>query len=289
MTDARPKPITIRKTLLDARQALTGDEAALEVEVLLMHALGVDRPRLYQRLDDPLTGDDTAAFASLLARRRSHEPLAYITGHREFFDLDFEVTPAALIPRSETETLVELAISFARERLADRPVTIADIGTGSGIIAISLATSLPSAHVIATDVSPDALALAHGNAERYAVSDRIDFREGDLLAPIDALVQIIAANLPYVTTEQWQTSPPEIRDHEPRIALDGGTDGLDVIRRLVAAAPTHLADNGALFCEIGDWQGEAARDLAAKKFPEARIDIALDLAGHDRVLCVVLG
>lgn len=288
MTIARSKPITIRKALLDARHALTGEDAVLQAEVLLMHALGIDRARLYQRLDDPLTDEDSAVFAGFLGRRRSGEPLAYITGHREFFALDFEVTPAALIPRPETETLVELAIAFAREQFSNQPITIADIGTGSGIIAVSLATALQSAHIIATDISPDALALARRNAERHTVSNRIDFREGDLLAPLDAPMQIIAANLPYVTTEQWATSPPEIRDQEPHLALDGGDDGLDVIRRLLAEAPGCLADNGALFCEIGDWQGDAVRDLAARCFDDARIEVRPDLAGRDRVLCVLL-
>lgn len=286
MTSARAKPITIRKALLDAREALPGDEANLEAEVLLMHALGVGRTRLYQSLDDPLGGDDSAAFARLLARRHAHEPLAYITGHREFFGLEFEVTPAALIPRPETETLVGLAIAFAREGSAEQPITLADIGTGSGIIAISLATSLLNASIIAIDISSDALALARRNAKRHSVSDRIDFREGDLLSPLASSVQLIAANLPYVTTQQFEGSPPEIRDHEPRLALDGGLDGLDVIHRLLREAPAHLTDHGALFCEIGDWQGEAARDIAAQYFPTARIEVAPDLAGRNRVLCV---
>lgn len=286
MTNACSKPITTRQALLDARQALNGDEAALEVEVLLMHALGIDRAHLYRRIDDQITSDDSTAFAGLLARRRNYEPLAYITGHREFFALDFKVSPAALIPRPETETVVELVIAFARERFADQPIAIADIGTGSGIVAVSLATALRNAYIIATDTSPDALALAGRNADHHTVADHISFREGDLLGPLDAPVQIIAANPPYITTDQWETSPPEIRDHEPRLALDAGADGLDVIRRLVAEAPAHLADNGALFCEIGDWQGDAARGLATTAFSNARVEIARDLAGRDRVLCV---
>ncbi len=288
MTIAGSKPITIQEALVDARHMLSGEEASLEAEVLLMHALGIDRARLFQRLGDQLTGQDSAVFAGLLARLRAHEPLAYIIGHREFFGLDFEVTPAALIPRPETETLVELAIAFARERFGEQPITIADIGTGSGIIAVSLATALANAHVIATDVTPDALALARRNAVRHAVSDRIDFRQGDLLEPLDTPVQIVAANLPYVTTEQWETSPPEIRDHEPRLALDGGPDGLDVIRRLIES-PDHLADGGALFGEIGDWQGNEARELAARAFGNARVDVYPDLAGRDRVLAVITG
>ena len=286
MTTAHSEPITIRKALIDARQSLKGDEANLEAEVLFRHSVGIDRASLYQRLDDPLTAPDSETFADHIARRRAREPLAYITGHREFFALDFEVTPAALIPRPETETLVELVITFAHERFADRPIVIADIGTGSGIIAVCLATALLNARIIATDVSRDALALACRNAGNHCVSDRIDFREGDLIAPLDGLLQIIVANLPYVTSQQWEESTPEIRDHEPRLALDGGTDGLAVIRRLLAEAPVRLADDGALFCEIGAWQGDAARELAIGAFPEAHVEVASDLAGHDRVLTV---
>jgi len=289
VTSTRSEPITIRKALLDARQALNRDDANLEAEVLLRHALGIDRARLYQNLDDPITDRDRATLAGYLARRRAAEPLAYITGHREFFALDFAVTPAALIPRPETETLVELVITFAREQFADRPIVIADVGTGSGIIAVCLATALPNARIVATDISRDALVLACRNAINHCVSDRIDFREGDLLAPLDAPVQIIAANPPYVTTEQWEKSPPEIRDHEPRLALDGGPGGLDVIRRLLAEAPVLLTDGGAIFCEIGAWQGVEARELATGAFPEAHVDVARDQGGRDRVLTVVRG
>ncbi|MEK7248243.1 MAG: peptide chain release factor N(5)-glutamine methyltransferase, partial [Chloroflexota bacterium] len=192
--------------------------------------------------------------------------------------------PAALIPRPETETLVELALAFTREHGGD--VAIADIGTGAGTIAISLASALANARIIATDVSPKALELARRNAKQLGVSERIDFRPGDLLASLDSPFDVIAANLPYVTTEQWEAMPPEIREHEPRSALDGGADGLDVIRRLLNDAPGHLATNGALFCEIGDWQGDVVHDLASKAFPNARIQVHPDLAGRDRVLAV---
>jgi release factor glutamine methyltransferase len=286
MNAAPAKPLLIREALLESRRALRGDEPALEAELLLMQALGVDRARLYQRLAEPVAPEASAAHRRLLERRLAGEPLPYITGHREFFALDFETTPAALIPRPETELLVEVAIAFARECSPHEPIAIADIGTGAGVIAVALARELPLARIVATDISADALALARRNAARHAVADRIDFREGDLLEPLVEPVQIIAANLPYVTTAQWKDSPPEIRDHEPRVALDGGPDGLDVIRRLVAQAPARLAESGALFCEIGAWQGNAARELAREAFPDARIEIARDLAGRDRVLAV---
>jgi release factor glutamine methyltransferase len=236
MNAAPAQPLLVREALPESRRALRGDESALEAELLLMHALGVDRARLYQRLAEPLAPKASAAHRRLLDRRLAGEPLPYITGHREFFALDFETTPAALIPRPETETLVGLAIAFARERCAGRRIAIADIGTGSGIIAVALARELALARIVATDVSADALGLARRNAARHDVADRVDFREGDLLEPLAEPVQIIAANLPYVTASQWQDSTPEIRDHEPRVALDGGSDGLDIIRRLAASS-----------------------------------------------------
>lgn len=285
-------------------EAIAPDEAELEAELLLMHALKTDRVHLYQRLDEALAAVQADDFRRLLDRRLAREPVAYITGHIEFFGLDFEVTPAAIIPRPETETLVELALAFAREKYTGQAITIADVGVGAGTIAVPLARELPAARVVAIDVSGEALALARRNAERHGVAERIDFREGDLLAPLEAPVEMITANLPYVTTAQWGAMPPEIREHEPRSGLDGGADGLDVIRRLLtetstglvsrAARPfdmlrvSGLAEGGALFCEIGDWQGEEASRLAAEAFPDARVVVHPDLAGRDRVLAVYL-
>ncbi len=279
--------MTLREALLEARQLLEANgsnEAHLEAELLLMHALRLDRVHLYQRLEDELAPSQNDGFRTLLQRRLAHEPLPYITGHREFYGLDLEVTPAVLIPRPETETLVEHAIAFARTLTG--PLSIADIGTGSGAIAISLAVSLPDAHLIATDISADALAVARGNAERHNVANRIEFREGDLLTPLDEPVHILTANLPYLTTAMWQDEYPEVHGHEPRLALDGGPDGLDQVRRLLADAPTRLAPNAALLAEIGEWQGDAASALAAAAFRNARIVVHPDLAGRDRVLAI---
>jgi release factor glutamine methyltransferase len=252
----------------------------------MMRVLGIDRVHLYERLQEPISPDARTGFQALLERRLAREPVAYITGHREFFGLDFEVSPAALIPRPETETLVELVLAFARERYANAQITIADVGVGAGTIAVAAARELPNTRIIATDVSSATLDLARRNAHRHGVADRIDFRLGDILAPLDGPVDVIAANPPYVTTEQWEAMPPEIREHEPRTALDGGRDGLDVIRRLLAEAPRYLDTGGALFCEIGDWQGDAARELASAAFPGARIEVRPDLTGRDRVLAV---
>ena len=263
------------------------DEARLEAELLLCEALGVGRSRLYQQLNSEILPEASAAFERLLARRLAHEPLTYIIGRREFFGREFEVTPAATIPRPETETLVELVIQFARERFGGSPPTIADIGTGSGVIAISLAAGLPGANVVAIDESLAALNLARRNADRHRVAGRIGFLRGDLLAPLGAAVDIIAANLPYVRTPDWEQMPPEIREWEPRSGLDGGADGLRVIRRLLQQAPARLRPGGALFAEIGEEQGARAVAGARSAFPQASIELRRDLAGRDRVLVVL--
>ena len=304
---------TFREALRRASQALAeagSDEAHLEAELLLAHALDTDRTHLYQRLPEELPSGAGGRFEALLRRRLAHEPTAYIVGHREFFGLELEVTPAAIIPRQETETLVELVLDFVRERGLVEP-RIADIGVGCGAIAVALAVSLPQATVIAVDISPDALALARRNAERHAVAERIDFREGDLLAPLDESahpepvegraypeptadvgldssrrVDVIAANLPYVRSGDFEAGPPEIREHEPRLGLDGGPDGLRLIGRLLRDAPACLKPGGALFAEIGEEQGEAALALARACFPQARIEIKQDLSALDRVLVV---
>ena len=280
---------TIKEALISAARAIYRDtrseDASLEAELLLCRALGIDRARLYQRLNDPL-GDSAGAFVTLVDRRRGHEPLAYILGRREFFGLGFEVSPAALIPRPETETLVEAVIDFANERFRGIPFVIADVGVGCGTIAVAVAEALPNARVVATDQSVEALTLASRNAETHGVAGRIEFRHGDLLDPLTEPVDVIAANLPYVTTADWERLPPEIRDNEPRAALDGGPDGLRIIERLLREARAYLRPNGALFAEIGDGQGEAASAIAKEVFAGAGVEIVHDLAGKDRVLVV---
>ncbi len=285
------------------------DEANLEAELLLGQALAVDRVHLYQRLRDELPPDREQAYRALLERRLAHEPTAYILGHKEFYGLEFEVSPAAIIPRPETEVLVELVVAFARARFADQPFTLADVGVGCGAIAVAAASELPQAQVIATDISADALALARRNAERHGLAGRIRFLQGDLLEPLAAhpepvegpahpepkpgggrdssrRADIIAANLPYVTTPDWEALPPEIREHEPRDGLDGGPDGLRLIERLLRQAPAYLKPGGALFVEIGDEQGDPALSIAKQAFPRARARAERDLSGLDRVLVV---
>ncbi len=283
-------PLNIREALRRGSRMLAGagsEEAGLEAELLLAHALSKDRTRVFQRLRDELAPDANSAFDALLQRRLAHEPAAYILGRKEFYGLELDVTPAAIIPRPETETLVELVVDFARKHYLHAPCTIVDVGVGCGAIAVALAVELPEADVIATDISPEALALARRNAERHSVAQRIRFLEGDILEPLDAPVDIIAANLPYVRSGDFEAAPPEIREHEPRLGLDGGPDGLRLIERLLRAASPRLVPGGALFAEIGEEQGDGVRSLARASFPEARVEVKQDLSGLDRVLVVL--
>lgn len=279
---------TIREALSSARAELTpiSGEARLEAELLLAHALVTDRTHLLASLPDPLPPAAARKFRRYLDRRLQREPTAYILGHKEFYQLDFEVTPAALIPRPETEMLVELVLLFAEEH-PGRDLTVADIGTGSGAIAVSIAHAVPDARVIATDISKRALALASRNSERHGVTDRIDFRYGSVLAPIARQeADIIVTNLPYVPTEQWRALPPELTDNEPRVAFDGGDDGLDLIRRLLRTAPSRLKAGGALFAELDHEQAPAVLALVERYFPNAAAEARKDLANLDRILCV---
>ena len=275
--------MTLQEALQAGVRALreVSDEANLEAELLLCHALGSDRVHLYQRLQEDLPAELNVRYTELLRRRLSHEPTAYILGRREFYGLELEVTPAALIPRPETELLVERALAFLHGRSAP---LVADVGAGSGAIALALAANLPAdARILATDSSQAALQLARRNAERLGLAGRIEFVEGDLLDaqrdPLDAIV----ANLPYVRTADWESALPEIR-HEPRAALDGGPDGLRVIARLLEQAPPLLKPGGAVFLEIGEGQGAEARQLALQSFPDAAIAVHSDLAGLDRIV-----
>ena len=264
--------------------AQVSDEGDIEAEMLLRECLSLDRTRLYARLGEELSTEQEEAYRGLIVRRMVYEPAAYILGHKEFFGLEFEVTPAAIIPRPETERLVEIAIDFSRRQAG---LKIADVGTGCGAIAVSIAHTVPEASIVAVDLSADALALAQRNAERHRVQRRIRFVQGDLVAPLDGTAfGLIAANLPYVRTSEWEQLPREIREHEPRDGLDGGPDGLQVITRLLQQAPAHLAPGGLLLAEIDDRQGWATTDLAREAFPSAGVELRRDLSGRDRVLTV---
>jgi release factor glutamine methyltransferase len=272
-----------------ALQVLETAYPRLEAEVLLQHALGFDRTQLYQHLRDEMPPDKEAAYHDLIWRRLCGEPTPYIIGRVDFYDIELTLAPIAAIPRPETELLVEEALALAGERLQDTPsFTIVDVGTGCGAIALALAAHLPSAQIIATDISPAALALAQGNAERLGPTSPLRFLCGDLLDPLEQPVDIVVANLPYVRSDDWERLPVEIRCYEPREALDGGPDGLRVIERLLRQAPPLLRSNAALLLEIGYDQGPAVMALASEVFPEATVEVKKDLASLDRLIVIQL-
>lgn len=234
------------------------DTARLDAEMLLATACDTDRTRLYAGLREPVPRRCADTFHSLLARRLAREPLAYIVGHQEFWSLDFIVAPDVLIPRPETELLVELAI----EGFSEAKSTLCDLGTGSGCVAVSLAHELPHVEIWAVDISSAALTVARANAQHHAVAGRIRFTESDLFAAIvDQRFDTIVCNPPYVSTAELERPQPELR-WEPRRALDGGREGLEAIERLVAQAREHLTDAGWFIMEIGATQGPAVQRLA---------------------------
>jgi release factor glutamine methyltransferase len=272
----------VTEALAWARERLAGtDEADLAAKMLLAHVLECTSSELFVYPDQTLTAAQRASYRALLDRRARHEPLAYLVGHRGFLDLDLRVDRRVLIPRPETERLVERALDLAQRW--EQP-KIADVGTGSGAIAIGLAAALPQARLYALDRSPDALEVARENAARYCVADRITFLQGDLLAPLPEPVDLIAANLPYVAEDEYVALPPGIREYEPRVALAAGPDGLDLLRRLLRTARPHLAPGGAILLEIGAAQGAAVSALARAAFPEARVEVLPDYRGRDRIV-----
>ncbi|GAB4460776.1 MAG: peptide chain release factor N(5)-glutamine methyltransferase [Anaerolineae bacterium] len=263
------------------------ESAQLDAEVLLCHTLRQERAWLFAHPHTPLSPAQSATFRQQVNRRLNREPVAYIVQQRAFFGLDFWVTPDVLIPRPETELLVETALQLAGAQ-PGAPLTIADVGTGSGCIAVSLARHLPRAVVWAVDISPGALAVAERNAKAHGVAGRITFAGGDLLAPLPGPFDVIASNPPYVAQADL-TNPatmPEVRRFEPHLALDGGPSGLQVIERLLCQAAEKLRPTGSLLVEIGFNQGQAARALAQRHFPKAAAQIKQDLAGLDRLLVV---
>lgn len=262
-------------------------EPRLEARLLLQDALALDTARLYLRRAEALGEEDLAAYTGWVERRTRHEPLAYITGHAEFYGLDLRVDRRVLMPRPETELLVEAALAWARASALDAPLG-ADVGTGSGCVALALTAHAPQLHIYATDVSEAALAVARENARRLALQGRVTFLVGRLLNPLPGPVDLLVANLPYIPTTEIETLMPEVRKHEPRLALDGGPDGLELLRQLLAAAPGALRPGGALFLEVGAGQGDRVLELAQHSFPRARRRLLPDLAGIPRVLAVEL-
>lgn len=259
----------------------------LDAEVLLAHVLGWNRARLYARPEHRITQAQREAVLTAVQRRTRHEPVPYIVGHREFYGLDFLVDRRVLIPRPETELLVEKALDGAvRQELGQGRPLLADVGTGSGIVAISLAVNLPRATVYATDTSPDALVVAAANAARHGVAARVHLLRGDLLQPLPERVHIIVANLPYIPTGRLPTLAPDVVEYEPLSALDGGPDGLQPIRRLLSQAGEWLLPEGMMVMEIDAEQGPEVVALGQQHYPQARVELLPDDAGLDRVVCI---
>lgn len=224
-------------------------------------------------------------MSKLLERRLNHEPIAYITGYKEFYGLDFKVTPSALIPRPETELLVELAIKNIN-LLHNRDCCIADIGTGCGNIAIALAAHLPHAKIYATERSANALEIAQYNSKQHGVSDRIQFLQGNLTDPLPEAMDLIVANLPYIKTCEIDELMPEISFFEPRIALDGGEDGLQVITAFLSRAGAKLHNHSTILLEIGYNQRDLVYQIAENYFPHSSYKVFNDLNGLDRVIAI---
>ena len=283
--------MTIGRRIYEATKRLAGagcDSPRLDAELLLGHVLGLSRAQLIARSDSPQAPDAEQAFQALVDRRAQREPLAYILGYKEFFGLQLEVTPHVLVPRPETELLVEQAISLCREIAPARTVRIADIGTGSGAIAISLAASIPTALVDAVDSSPDALAVASRNCRRHGVEARVRLLAGDLLAPLPDPVDVVVANLPYIRQEDIPSLMPEVRLFEPLGALDGGDDGLELVRRLLQQVARQPKRPQAVLLEIGADQGAAVRKMTNEIIPEATVSVTRDYAGLERIVTVRL-
>jgi release factor glutamine methyltransferase len=278
---------SVAQTLLQAAQTLSAagcDTPRLDAEVLLAHVLGQDRAWLYAHPEYSLDPNQLGDYQALIARRAEREPVAYLTGHKEFFGLDFVVTPGVLIPRPETERLVEIALQMLEAGSSSETPAIVDVGTGSGAIAVALATHAPATRVVAADISAAALVVARRNAIRHGVAGRVDFLQSDLLASLKGPFHLIVANLPYLSRADLAAAPPEVARWEPRLALEAGPDGLADIRRLLAMAASRLRPAGALLAEIGAGQGADVLALANQHFPRATVEIAQDYAGLDRVL-----
>lgn len=265
------------------QQLLAEAQARLEAEVLLADAVGQPRSWLFAHRDADLGEAEWERFLQRLSRRSEGEPLDYIIGRGEFYGLPLELTPDVLVPRPETEVLVEAALAA----IAGRPTPlVADVGTGSGAIALAIAASHRGAHVIATDISLEALAVARRNALSLALTDRVYFAAADLLQPLVAGFDLIAANLPYVADGDLDGASAPVARYEPRLALAGGLDGLALIRRLLHQAATLLAPGGTLLAEIGSMHGAEASALASGCYPTGSIDVLADMSGSDRVLRV---
>ena len=283
---------TVGATLRDGVQRLERanvPSAPLAAELLLMHVLGRDRTFLYAHPEEPIAPAQAETFLSLINKRDAGTPTQYLTGKQEFWGMDFEVTPDVLIPRPETEHLIEVALARIGEPRRNNKLRIADVGTGSGCIAVALAQEFPNAQIFASDISANALAVAKRNATRHNFADRITFQECNLLdgIPQHPSFDIIVSNPPYVARRDAATLPIDVREHEPEIALFAGEDGMAIYAPLIAQAATHLAKGGLLVLELGAGLFEPVSELLEARRGWTRVSATEDLAGIPRVIASI--
>jgi len=262
------------------------DSARLEAEMLLAHCRGCQRIMLYTAFDEVADEPLRQKFRELVRRRIAGQPVAYLVGGREFYSLEFEVGPDVLIPRPETETVVVALLDHAREQGREKePLAIADVGTGSGVLAVCAAKQLPAAKVTAIDISSAALDIARRNAERHRVADRVKLVEGDLFSgcPPEARFDFIVSNPPYITTQELEKLDETVRDFEPRLALDGGPEGTQVVERLIAEAAERLKPGGLLLMEVSPTIATRCESLVDAS-PLERLETLPDMADHPRVV-----
>jgi release factor glutamine methyltransferase len=283
---------TIGATLREGAQKLERanvPSAPLAAELLLIHALNRDRTFLYAHPEAPLDPSELEEFDSLIKKRAAGTPTQYLTGRQEFWGMEFEVTPDVLIPRPETEHLIEVALARIGESRRNNPLRIADVGTGSGCIAVTLAKEFPNANIFATDISSAALKIAARNATRHNFANRITFQECNLLegVPQQPLLNIIVSNPPYVARKDAASLPVDVREHEPELALFAGKDGLSMYPPLIAQAATHLGEGGLLILELGAGLFEPVSELLEARSGWTRVSATEDLAGIVRVISAI--
>ena len=267
------------------------DSPRLTAEVLLAHALGINRIDLYLKFDQPLNKQELALFKGFIKRRVSREPVAYITGTREFWGIDFNVSPKVLIPRPETEFLVEESLKLIPGDILSGRFNVMDVGTGSGAVIIALAVNRPGHGYFASDISKQALTVGSQNAVLNGVKEAIFFFVGELFSavnPDNQTFDLIVSNPPYIPSSQISGLAPEVGKHEPLLALDGGADGLDVVEKIIKDAPLYLKKNGILMMEIGFDQKKRVKQIVTDDGRYGELIFIRDYSGHDRVACMYL-
>jgi release factor glutamine methyltransferase len=291
MSDTDSAPWTVGRLLTWTAEYFAkrgGESPRLDAEVLLAHARGCKRIELYTAFDDQPKPEVRDAFKALVKRRAAGEPVAYLVGRREFYSIELEVTPDVLIPRPETELLVIAALDWLKAREIKEP-RVADVGTGSGAVAVAIAKHSAGSAVTAIDKSPSALAIAAQNAKRHRLDGKIAFVESDLFASVEAgqRFDVIASNPPYVTTGELMGLDPGVRDYEPKLALDGGPEGVTVIEPLLRQSVERLKPGGAVFVEVGPAIAGRVERLVAETPGLDPLPTQKDLAGHDRIVGAV--